>query len=125
MTDWPQIVALYDHLLSLMPTPVVALNRAIAVAEVEGPSAALIVLDAIAAEVDDYHLVHAARGTMLRRLGRRKEARAAFERAGQLAATEADRRFLAKQIDVLEEYEAHLQSAPSGSSGSTNETGTR
>jgi RNA polymerase sigma-70 factor (ECF subfamily) len=125
MTDWPQIVALYDHLLSLMPTPVVVLNRAIAVAEVEGSSAALTVLDAIAAEVDDYHLVHAARGTMLRRLGRRKEARAAFERAGQLAATEADRRFLAKQIDVLEEYEAHLQSAPGGSSGSTNETGTR
>jgi RNA polymerase sigma-70 factor (ECF subfamily) len=125
MTDWPQIVALYDHLLSLMPTPVVALNRAIAVAEVEGPSAALTVLDAIAAEVDDYHLLHAARGTMLRRLERRKEARAAFERAGQLAATESDRRFLAQQIDVLEEYEAHLQSAPSGSSGSTNETGTR
>ena len=117
MTDWPQIVALYDRLLSLMPTPVVALNRAIAVAEVEGPSAALIVLDAIAAEVDDYHLVHAARGTMLRRLERRKEARAAFERAGQLAATEADRRFLAQQIDELEEYEVHLQSAPGGSTG--------
>jgi len=125
MTNWPQIVVLYDHLLSLMPTPVVALNRAIAVAEVEGPSAALTMLDAIAAEVDDYHLLHAARGTMLRRLERRKEARVAFERAGQLAATESDRRFLAQQIDVLEEYEAHLQSAPSGSSGSTNETGTR
>jgi RNA polymerase sigma-70 factor (ECF subfamily) len=125
MTDWPQIVALYDHLLSLMPTSVVALNRAIAIAEVEGPSAALTVLDAIAAEVDDYHLLHAARGTMLRRRGRRKEARAAFERAAQLAANEADRRFLAQQIDVLEEYEAHIQSAPGGSSGSTNETGTR
>jgi RNA polymerase sigma-70 factor, ECF subfamily len=116
-TDWPQIVVLYNRLLSLMATPVVALNRAIAVAEVEGPSAALTVLDAIAAEVDDYHLVHAARGTMLRRLGRRKEARAAFGRAGQLAATEADRRFLAKQIDVLEEYEVHLHSAPGGSTG--------
>ena len=82
-------------------------------------------LDAIAPELDDYHLLHAARGTMLRRLGRRKDARAAFERAAQLAATEADRRFLAQQIEVLEEDEAHLQSAPGGSSGSTNETGTR
>ena len=124
-TDWPQIVALYDHLLSLMPTPVVALNRAIAVAEVEGPERRAHVLDAIAAELDDYHLLHAARGTMLRRLERRKEARAAFERAAQLAATEADRRFLAQQIEVLAETKRTPQSAPGGSSGSTNETGTR
>ena len=88
-----------------MPTPVVALNRAIAVAEIEGPGAALTMLDAIAPDLDDYHLLHAARGTILRRLGRRKDARAAFERAAQLAGTEADRRFLAQQIEVLVEDE--------------------
>jgi RNA polymerase sigma-70 factor, ECF subfamily len=102
-TDWPQIVALYDHLFSVMPTPVVALNRAIAVAEVEGPGAALTILDAIAPDLDNYHLLHAARGTMLRRLGHRDAARAAFERAAQLAATEADRRFLAQQVEELAE----------------------
>ncbi len=100
-TDWPQIVALYDHLLSVMPTPVVALNRAIAIGEIEGPGAALSVLDAIAPDLDDYHLMHAARGTTLRRLGQRDAARAAYERAGHLAATEADRRFLAQQIEEL------------------------
>ncbi len=62
-TDWPQIVALYDHLFSVMPTPVVALNRAIAIAEIEGPGAALATLDAIAPELDNYHLMHAACGT--------------------------------------------------------------
>lgn len=100
-TDWPQIVALYDHLRSFMPTPVVALNRAIAIGETEGPGAALTALDAIAPELDNYHLLHAARGTMLRRLGQRDAARAAFERAAHLAPTEAERRFLAQQIDEL------------------------
>ena len=100
-TDWPQIVALYDHLFSVMPTPVVALNRAIAIAEIAGPGAALTTLDAIAPDLDNYHLIHAARGTMLRRLGRRDAAQAAFERAAHLAATEADRRFLAQQLQEL------------------------
>jgi RNA polymerase sigma-70 factor (ECF subfamily) len=111
-TDWPQILALYDQLLSVMPTPVVALNRAIAIAEVEGPDPALMPIDAIATELDTYHLLHAARGTILRRLGRREDARDAFERAGQLAATEADRRFLARQIEMLGEDEAHIRSTP-------------
>ncbi len=97
-TDWPQIVALYDHLFSVMPTPVVALNRAIAVAEVEGPGAGLASIEAIAPDLDTYHLMHAARGAMLRRLGRGDEARAAFERAADLAVNEADRRFLARQV---------------------------
>jgi RNA polymerase sigma-70 factor, ECF subfamily len=123
-TDWPQIVALYDHLFSVMPTPVVALNRAIAIAEIEGPSAALTTLDAIAPTLDTYHLMHAARGTMLRRLGRRDAARAAFERAVHLAATEADRRFLAEQIEELAEDGALMQ-PPSGLTGSTNETSAR
>jgi RNA polymerase sigma-70 factor (ECF subfamily) len=102
-TDWSQIVTLYDHLSSVMPTPMVALNRAIAVAEVEGPRSALTTLDAIAPDLEHYHLLHAARGTMLRRLGRRDEARAAFERAAQLATTEADTRFLARQIEAAED----------------------
>ena len=102
-TDWHQIVALYDHLLSVMPTPVVALNRAIALGEIEGPGAALTALDAIGPDLDNYHLMHAARGTTLRRLGKRDAAKAAYERAVQLAATEADRRFLTQQIEELTE----------------------
>jgi RNA polymerase sigma-70 factor, ECF subfamily len=100
-TDWRQIVTLYDHLITLMPTRVVALNRAIAVGETEGPDVALAQLDAIAPELETYHLMHAARGAMLRRLGRRASARAAFERAAALAATDSDRRFLEKQIEEL------------------------
>ena len=102
-TDWAQIVALYDHLFSVMPTPVVALNRAIAAAEIEGPGAALTAIDAIAAELDNYHPMHAARGTMLRRLGRGDAARAAYERAASLAVTEADQQFLAHLLDALDE----------------------
>jgi RNA polymerase sigma-70 factor (ECF subfamily) len=124
-TDWPQIVALYDHLFSVMPTPVVALNRAIAIAEIEGPATALNTLDAIASDLDNYHLLHAARGTMLRRLGRRDAAGAAFERAAHLTATEADRRFLAQQIEELAEDGGLIQRPPGGSTGSTNETAAR
>lgn len=107
-TDWHQIVELYDHLFSVMPTPVVALNRAIAIGEVEGPGEALAALDAIAADLDNYHLMHAARGTTLRRLGRRTEASAAYERAARLAATKADRRFLEQQIEELAEDEGPI-----------------
>jgi RNA polymerase sigma-70 factor, ECF subfamily len=121
-TDWPQIVALYDHLFSVMPTPVVALNRAIAIAEIEGPGAALTTLDAIAADLDSYHLLHAARGAMLRRLGQPDAARAAFERAAHLAATNVDRRFLAQQIEELAEDRALMQHPPGGWTGSMNET---
>jgi len=116
-TDWPQIVALYDHLFSVMPTPVVALNRAIAIGETEGPGAALTALDAIAPDLDNYHLMHAARGTTLRRLGQRDAAKAAFERAAHLAATEADRRFLAQQIEELVEDGALRQHRSDGSGG--------
>jgi RNA polymerase sigma-70 factor (ECF subfamily) len=124
-TDWPQIVTLYNQLFSVIPTPVVALNRAIAVAEVEGPGPALLMIDAIAPDLENYHLLHAARGTILCRLGQWEETRAAFVRAADLAVTEADRRFLAKQIEVLTEDEAQLQGASGGSTGSTNETGPR
>ena len=95
-TDWHQIVALYDHLFSFMPTPVIALNRAIAIGESDGPDAALSALDAIGSDLDNYHLMHAARGTTLRRLGQRDEAKFAYERAADLAVIEADRRFLAQ-----------------------------
>ena len=123
-TDWPQIVALYDHLFSVMPTPVVALNRAVAIAEVEGPAAALTRLDAIAPDLDTYHLLHAARGAMLRRLGQPGAARAAFERAARLAATETDRRFLTRQIEELAD-DAALTQPPGESTWSTNETRAR
>ena len=100
-TDWSQIVTLYDHLISDLPTPVVALNRAIAVGEVQGPAAALVELDAIAPELDTYHLLHAARGAMLRELGDSERARAAYERAAGLATTATDRRFLERQLADL------------------------
>jgi len=102
-TDWHQIVALYDHLVSVMPTPVVALNRAIAIGETKGPGAALTEFDTIGADLDNYHLMHAARGSVLRRLGQRDEAKAAYERAAHLATTEADQRFLEQRIEELAE----------------------
>ncbi len=91
-TDWRQIVALYDQLLAISPTPVVALNRAIAVGEVEGPATALAIVDAL--ELDRYHSFHAARADLLTRLDRDAEAAASFERAVGLAPTEAERQFL-------------------------------
>ena len=100
-TDWHQIVELYDHLFSFLPTAVVALNRAIALGESEGPDAAIQALDGVAPDLDTYHLLHAARGTTLRRLGRLDAAKTAYERAVDLAATEADRRFLVRQIEEL------------------------
>jgi RNA polymerase sigma-70 factor (ECF subfamily) len=123
--DWPQIVALYDHLFSMMPTPVVALNRAIAIGETEGPGAALAALDAIAPNLDSYHLMHAARGTLLRRLGYGDSAKAAFERAVELAGSQAERQFLAQQIDELSEEGAHRQYPSDGWSGLPNETNVR
>jgi RNA polymerase sigma-70 factor (ECF subfamily) len=103
-TDWFQIVGLYDHLYSVMPTRVIALNRAISIGEADGPDAALRALDAIESGLDNYHLMHATRGTVLRQLGQREPARAAFERASQLATADADQQFLALQIAELAEY---------------------
>jgi RNA polymerase sigma-70 factor, ECF subfamily len=91
-TDWSQIVALYDQLLALAPTPVVALNRAIAIGEVQGPAAGLALVDEL--ELDDYHPFHATRADLLRRLGRHGEAAAAYERAAHMAPTDAEREFL-------------------------------
>jgi RNA polymerase sigma-70 factor (ECF subfamily) len=78
-SDWPQIVALYGELLRLQPSPVVELNRAVAVAMAEGPEAGLAATDAIEG-LDDYRHLHSARADLLRRLGREDEARAAYER---------------------------------------------
>jgi RNA polymerase sigma-70 factor (ECF subfamily) len=80
-TDWHQVVALHDQLLALTPNPVVALNRAVALAETEGPAAALEIVDALAERLDRYHLLHAVRADLLRRLGREDEARAALDAA--------------------------------------------
>jgi RNA polymerase sigma-70 factor (ECF subfamily) len=96
-TDWPQVLLLYDQLHGLMPTPVVAMNRAIVLAEVEGPQAGLIALDELSVDLGGYHLYHATRGSLLRKIGRETQAIAAFALAEQLAHTEQDRRFLLKQ----------------------------
>jgi RNA polymerase sigma-70 factor (ECF subfamily) len=93
-TDWRQVVTLYDQLLSMAPTPVVALNRAIAVGEVDGPAVALELVEILEPELNGYYAFHATRADLLRRLGRSGEAASAFELAAELAPTEAERTFL-------------------------------
>lgn len=100
-TDWRQVVALYDQLVRLDPSPIVALNRAIAVAEVEGPDAALPVIDRLGDAVSGYHAFHATRAELLRRLGRRDESRAAYDRAIALAGNSAELALLARRRDEL------------------------
>jgi RNA polymerase sigma-70 factor (ECF subfamily) len=91
-TDWPQIVALYDQLLVVAPTPVVALNRAIAIGEVQGPAVALALVDEL--DLGSYYPFHATRADLLWRLGRHREAAAAYQRAAALAPTDAEQDFL-------------------------------
>ena len=91
-TDWLRIVDLYDELFAVAPTPVIALNRAIAIGEVDGPAAALSLVDRL--DLDGYYPYHATRADLLRRLGRTQEAAAAYERAAALAPTDAEREFL-------------------------------
>ena len=98
-TDWSQVLALYDHLFTLAPTPVVALNRAIAVAEVDGPVAALEMVDGL--DMDSYHLWHATRGDLLERLGRTVEARAAYVTAMDGTGNAAERALLERRRDAL------------------------
>jgi len=102
-TDWAEIVGLYDVLLRLAPSPVVELNRAAAVAMRDGPEAGLTAVDAILArgELGDYHLAHSARGELLRRLGQRDEAIAAYRRALALAVQDPERRLLEKRLHGL------------------------
>jgi RNA polymerase sigma-70 factor, ECF subfamily len=100
-TDWLAVVRLYDRLVTMMPTPVVRLNRAIAVAETDGPQVALDLIDGLSPELDSYHLLHAARATMLRRLGHTDEARMAFLLAAELAPLESERTFLNENAAAL------------------------
>ncbi len=102
-TDWSEIVALYDRLLSLAPSPVVALNRAVAVAMRDGPEAGLRLADRLAADgqLARYHLLHSTRGALLERLGERERAADAFGLALELATNPVDRRFLSRRVEEL------------------------
>jgi RNA polymerase sigma-70 factor (ECF subfamily) len=102
-TDWRQIVALYDGLFRVMPSPVVELNRAVAVAMRDGPAAGLERIDGILSRGDlaEYHLAHAARADLCRRLGRAADARASYQRALALARQEPERRFLERRLGEL------------------------
>jgi RNA polymerase sigma-70 factor, ECF subfamily len=103
-TDWPQIVGLYEVLLRLQPTPVIELNHAVAVSMVDGPARALDLIDSLAARgrVTQYHLLHAARGRLLQKLGRVNEAREAYRAALSTTMLEPERRFLAARIAALQ-----------------------
>ena len=102
-TDWPQVVALYDVLRTVAPSPLVDLNRAVAVAMVEGPQAGLDLVDELAVDkrLTGYHLLFAARADLLRRLGRRDEARVAYRDALDLAGNEPERAFLRRRLAEL------------------------
>ena len=100
-TDWRQIAALYGELARAQPTPVVELNRAVAVAMAEGPDAGLALIDGVAGALEGYHLLHAARADLLRRGGRADEAARAYRRALALAANGAERAFLQRRLAEL------------------------
>ncbi|MDY7091887.1 MAG: RNA polymerase sigma factor [Acidobacteriota bacterium] len=102
-TDWPQIAALYDVLLRLEPSPVVELNRAVAIAMRDGPQAGLTLIDDLLerGELDGYHLIHAARADLCRRSGRTEEARASYQKALELTPQEPERRFLLRRLREL------------------------
>jgi RNA polymerase sigma-70 factor (ECF subfamily) len=98
-TDWSQVTALYDQLVRLDPSPIVRLNRAIAIAELDGPEVALAEVDGL--PLDHYHAFHATRADLLRRLGRSEESRAAYERAIELAGNTAETAYLSRRRDQL------------------------
>ena len=100
-TDWSQVVALYDQLARLDPSPIVALNRAIAVAELDGPQVALAAAERLEDELAGYHAYHATRADLLRRLGRRHESRAAYDKAIDLAGNTAETASLTRRRDEL------------------------
>lgn len=100
-TDWPQIVALFDELYLRQPTPIVALNRGAAIAMAQGPAAGLAAIDPLRAELAEYHLFHAARADLLRRLGRTNDAVRAYKSALACCALEPERRFLVRRLVTL------------------------
>jgi len=102
-TDWRQITLLYDRLLRILPSPVVELNRAVAIAMCEGPEQGLGLIDDLlrSEHLSHYHLAHSARADLCRRLGRIPEARASYEKALALARQETQRRFLARRLEEL------------------------
>jgi RNA polymerase sigma-70 factor, ECF subfamily len=100
-TDWAQIVALYDVLMGMAASPVVELNRAVAVAMRDGPAVALPIIDALFPKLDDYHLAHAARADLCRRLGKAAEAKSSYRKALELVRQAPERRFLEKRLAEL------------------------
>jgi RNA polymerase sigma-70 factor (ECF subfamily) len=100
-TDWSQVVALYDQLVYLDPSPVIALNRAIAVAELDGPETALAAVDRLERRLAGYHAYHATRADLLRRLGRGQKSRAAYDKAIELAGNTAETASLTRRRDQL------------------------
>ncbi len=98
-TDWPQIAALYRELSRIDDSPVVALNRAVAIAMAEGPATGLALVEQLAPALDELHLFHSARADLLRRLHRSDEAAAAYERALDLATNDAERGFLERRLE--------------------------
>lgn len=102
-TDWSQIVRLYDLLVRVQPSPIVSLNRAVAVAMLDGPTSGLALIDEVAAsgELDSYHLLHAARADLLRRLGLPTDAAKSYTRALALVTNESERRYLARRLDEV------------------------
>ena len=111
-TDWPQIVRLYDLLERVQPSPVVSLNRAVAVAMVDGPQPALAILDELAAssDLENYHLLHAARADLLRRVGAKNEAAKSYARALTLVTNDSERRFLERRLREVDRPDAQPQS---------------
>jgi len=103
VTDWPQILTLYNQLLAIAPGPVIALNRAVALAEVEGPQAALATVEAL--QLDGYYLLHAVQADLLRRLGRTHEAAVAYQAAIARCDNRAERDFLERQLQELRQLQ--------------------
>jgi RNA polymerase sigma-70 factor, ECF subfamily len=101
-TNWAAIVRLYDVLQTVQPSPIVSLNRGVAVAMANGPAAGLPLIDALAGELDSYHLFHAARADLLRRMGASADAAKSYERALSLVTNDSERRFLAKRLREME-----------------------
>jgi RNA polymerase sigma-70 factor (ECF subfamily) len=116
-TDWSQVVALYDQLVRLDPSPIIALNRAIAVAELDGPEVALALVDRLEHRLAGYHAYHAARADLLRRLGRSQPSRAAYDKAIDLAGNTAETASLTRRRDQLGLTHQQIRRAATARSG--------